>query len=114
MDRKIIQTREFSKEIDTFIKKRSLLIEDFKDFEKQLAENPKIGDLIMGTGGVRKVRLKSASGGKSGGFRICYYFVVHIDYIYLLWIYPKNEQENLTAEEKSTLKSIVTVLKGKK
>ena len=44
MDRKIIQTREFSKDIDAFIKKRSLLVEDFDDFKKQLAENPKMGD----------------------------------------------------------------------
>jgi hypothetical protein len=114
MDRKIIQAKEFSKEVDALIKKRSLLVEDFNSFKKQIVEDPKTGDLIMGTGGIRKVRLKSASRGKSGGFRVCYYYLVHKEHIYLLWIYPKNEQENLTAEEKGLLKSIVKALKEEK
>ncbi|MBY0109521.1 MAG: type II toxin-antitoxin system RelE/ParE family toxin [Candidatus Babeliaceae bacterium] len=113
MNKYFIQTREFSKELDALLKKRSLLIEDFNDLNKQIAENPKMGDLIMGSGGVRKVRLKSATRGKSGGFRVCYYYLTLKEHIYLLWIYSKNEQANLTAEEKGILKSLVTLLKGK-
>jgi hypothetical protein len=110
----IIETREFTKERDRLLKKRSLLKEDYDDFKKELAQNPEKGDRVEGTGGVRKVRLKSASGGKSGGFRVCYYFMVSKDDIYFIWLFPKNEQENLTKEEKGILKDIVTQIKGTK
>ncbi|HLC06623.1 MAG TPA: type II toxin-antitoxin system RelE/ParE family toxin [Candidatus Babeliales bacterium] len=112
MKRKIIQTKQFSKTIDSLFKKRQLLLEDFNDLQRQLIDFPEIGDLIVGTGGVRKARLKSASGGKSGGFRICYYFLTQDNELFLLLIYAKNVQENLTAQEKKELKNLVSILKG--
>lgn len=112
MAKKIIETRAFTKEINRLLKKRSLLEQDYDDFKKELAENPDIGDRIEGTGGIKKARLKSASRGKSGGFRVCYYVVVSKDNIYLLWIFPKNEQENLSKEEKGILKDLANQLKG--
>ena len=111
MGKKILETRLFSKEIQGFIQKRSLLNSDYEEFKDELGKNPEMGDLVKGTGGVRKTRLKSASRGKSGGFRVCYYFLVSRDFIYLLWIFPKNDQENLAAEEKGILKEIVAQLK---
>jgi hypothetical protein len=61
---------------------------------------------------VRKARLKSSSRGKSGGFRVCYYDVTQKGKIYLLLIYPKNVQEDLTPEDKKTLKELVNILRG--
>jgi len=49
--------------------------------------------------------------GKSGGLRVCYYYLVNKEYIYLLWIYSKNKLDNLTAKKKSVLKSLVASLK---
>jgi hypothetical protein len=112
MKRKIIQTRNFAKSVDSLFKKRQLSIDDFDIFQKNLAENPSLGDIIPGTGGIRKVRLKSTSKGKSGGFRVCYYDFAQKDRLYLLLIYSKNEQENLTMEEKKFLKSLISILKG--
>jgi hypothetical protein len=111
MKRKIIQTKQFSKTIDGFLKKRQLLIDDFTDFQKNLIEYPETGDIIPGTGGIRKVRLKSASGGKSGGFRVCYYFLTQDDRLFLISIYAKNVQENLTMQEKKELKDLVIIIK---
>ena len=111
MGKKIIETRPFFKDIQGLLRKRSLLNNDYEDFKKELGENPEMGDLIKGAGGIRKTRLKSATRGKSGGFRVCHYFLVNRDFIYLLWIFPKNEQENLTAEEKVILKKIVDQIK---
>lgn len=108
MKRKITQTKYFIKLISNLIKKRQILQEDFDDFKKELAERPEMGDMIPGTGGVRKARLKSASRGKSGGSRVCYYDIDHKNEIFLLLVYLKNQQENLTSEEKKTLKEIVT------
>ena len=112
MKREIISARNFAKEIDYLLKKRLLLHEDFDDFKKELSKNLEMGDLIVGAGGVRKVRLKSASGGKSGGFRVCYYDLASEELLYLLWIYSKKDQENLTADEKKMLKEFVKFLKG--
>jgi hypothetical protein len=109
--KQIIQIKVFTKTLDSLIKKRQLLEDDFNEFKKELVKHPDSGDLVSGTGGVRKTRLKSASGGKSGGFRICYYHLSNKDRIFLLLIYPKNVKEDLTMEEKKTLKKIVEMLR---
>ena len=113
MKRKIIQTRQFSKTVDNLLKRRQLLQADFDDFKRTLAEHPEIGDLVSGTGGLRKTRLRSTSHGKSGGFRVCYYFFIQDDEIFLLLIYPKNVQENLTMQQKKELKHLIEVIRGK-
>lgn len=113
MKRQIIQTKQFIKAIDSLLKKRQLLIEDFNDFKRELIEYPEAGNIIIGTSGVRKIRLKSASGGKSGGFRVCYYFLTQDNKLFLILIYAKNVQENLTIQEKKELKELVSVIKGK-
>lgn len=114
MKKKIKLTRNFSKSIDDLLKKRQLLQEDFDDFVKQLAEYPEVGDLIPGTGGLRKTRLKSASRGKRGSFRVCYYFFVTNDVIYLIQIYAKNVQEDLTMQEKRNIKLLIKYYQGEK
>ncbi len=83
MKRKINQTNYFVKLINNLIKKRQLLEKDFDDFKKELAEHPDMGDIIQGTNGVRKARLKSASRGKSGGSRVCYYDITHTEMKYI-------------------------------
>jgi hypothetical protein len=111
---KIIPTRHCSKTIDDLLKKRLLLQEDFDSFTRILAEHPEMGDIIPGTSGVRKTRLKSASRGKRGSFRICYYFFTANYEIYLIQMYAKNVQENLTMQEKKDLKQLVNIIKGTK
>ncbi len=111
MKRKITQTQYFAKLINSLVKKRQVLQEDFDDFKKELAEHPDMGDMIPGTNGVRKARLKSASRGKSGGSRVCYYDITHRNEIYLLLIYLKNQQEDLTSDDKKILKELTTELR---
>ena len=107
---KITETNEFKKDIVHYIHKRRLLADDLIDFKRSLALNPTVGDLIPGTGGVRKIRLKSAGVGKRGGFRVCYYYVVG-DEIFLLSIYHKTKQENLSPSEIGILKNISNAIK---
>jgi hypothetical protein len=113
MKKQITQTKSFSKKIDEYITKRRLLIEDFKAFKDELCKNPSIGDLIPGTGGIRKTRLKSTTTGKSGGFRVCYFDNEKDSEIFLILIYPKNEQDNLTSEQKKFLKELTNEIKKK-
>ena len=111
MKRHIVQTTTFEKEIISLIAKRKLSAEDFEDFKKSLTENPEQGDVISGTGGIRKTRLKSISKGKRGGFRVCYLNIEGKLILFLLFIYPKNDQENLSQQEKIELKQIADAIK---
>ena len=92
---------------------RSLLQDDYDTFKRELTEDPEKAPPLPGTGGVRKIRLKSSSKGKSSGFRICYFYYVASEVIYLLFIFQKNEQENLTNAQKKELKTLTDALKGK-
>jgi hypothetical protein len=78
-----------------------------------LTKDPKIGDAIVGSGGVRKVRVRSSSGGKSGGLRICYFYYQIGNSLYLLWIYAKNDQEDLTAAQRKIIKEFIDEIKKK-
>lgn len=110
----IVQTSSFDKKVKELLRTYKLKLEDFETFKRTIAENPETGDMVQGTGGLRKARLKSASKGKSGGFRVCYYFHdLGIGRIYLLTIYPKNEKEDITPNEKKELKELIDILKGK-
>ena len=107
----LIQTRDFEDTIEGLIGRRKLKKDDFEDFKKNLAQNPEQGDMIPGTGGIRKVRLKSATKGKSGGFRVCYLYLEGLLILFLLFIYAKNEQENLSQSEKIELKQLADSIK---
>ena len=72
-----------------------------------LIANPQRGDLIRGSGGLRKIRWAVAGRGKRGGLRIIYYWHVPGSSILLLLAYPKNEQEDLTPAQLKVLKSII-------
>ena len=86
--------------------------EDQDELESLLTEKPEAGDLIKGTGGVRKLRYAlPGNKGKSSGSRICYYFQSSEGTIFLMVIYPKSEKDNLTKKERNTLRDIVKTLK---
>lgn len=111
MKRHVIHTEDFSSDCEKFIQKRKLSLKDFEEFKDELAKNPTQGDIIPGTGGIRKTRLKSVSKGKRGGFRVCYLDVEDKIVLFLLSIYQKNEQEDLTPAQKTELKSLSEYLK---
>jgi hypothetical protein len=111
MKRCIIEAKNFTKNVDDLITKKKLLAEDFDTFKRMLTQNPEDGDLITGTGGIRKTRLKSSSKGKSGGFRVCYFDDKEAEELFLILIYPKNEQESLTSDEKKALKELTNAIK---
>lgn len=107
----IVPLRKFERDVDALIANRALLKDDYEDFKKSLAENPELGPPISKTGGVRKIRLKSATKGKSGGFRVCYFYLPERYELFLICIYGKNKQEDLSEAEKKELKTLVTEFK---
>jgi len=81
--------------------------EAYAAFQQHLAKTPDAGDLIEGTGGIRKIRVAAKGHGKRGGARVIYYHFVSASQIALLLIYPKNEQDDLAADERKALKQII-------
>ena len=72
-----------------------------------MVNRPCMGDIIQGTGGLRKIRWRQEGRGKSGGVRVIYYWMTRNEQIYMLYIYQKTKQEDLTSEQVKVLKSIV-------
>ena len=101
----IAETETFQKKI-----KKLLSIEEKDDLIAYLSEHPSAGDLIQGTGGIRKIRWARGAKGKSGGIRVIYYFHSEIMPLYLLAAFGKNEKANITAEEKILLSKTVNEL----
>lgn len=83
--------------------------EEFRLFQSELMLNPKQGDVIQGTCGLRKVRVASRGKGKRGGSRVIYYFLDEKRCFYLLTIYGKSEMTDLTADQKKQLKAFMEV-----
>src|SRR5690606_20230808 len=84
--------------------------EELRVLQVELIAQPEKGDLIQGTGGLRKVRLATGNQGKRGSVRVIY-FVAHAEKIHFLLAYPKNEKDSLSQTEKAGLKQLAKQLK---
>ena len=83
---------------------------DLRRLQIELLADPKVGAVMQGTGGVRKMRFAFEHQGKSGGVRVIYVEFEIYEKIYLLTAYTKNEKENLTKEERNEIRKLITVL----
>ena len=72
--------------------------EEYSKLQWRLIEFPDAGDIIKGSGGIRKIRLSAKGKGTRGGARVIYYFAAENQEIYMLDIYVKNEQTDLIAK----------------
>jgi len=73
------------------------------------------GDVMAGTGGVRKIRFAHQTGkGKSGASRVVYLVVDELGHVHLLDIFEKNVKDNLSQAERNEIKKLVEILKKRK
>lgn len=72
-----------------------------------LAWHPEAGDVMPGTGGVRKLRWPAKSQGKRSGARVIYYFRDLNMPVYLLAVYTKGQKTDLTAAERRAMEAFV-------
>jgi len=77
-------------------------------------DEPKAGDAIKGTGGIRKIRIPMGNKGKRGGARVIYVDIEVKATIYFINVYAKDEKDDLTEEEKKAFKTVVAFLKEEK
>lgn len=83
---------------------------DLLRLEIELLNNPKVGAVLQGTGGVRKVRFTFEDRGKSGSIRVIYIDFEIYEKIFLLTAYAKADQANLTKQERNDLNGLVELL----
>ena len=86
--------------------------DEYLYLQNELLANPKIGPVIKGTGGLRKIRVAAKGKGKRGGVRVIYYYFDNFKRFYLLTLYAKNEVTDLSADERQQLKIFMEVWKN--
>jgi mRNA-degrading endonuclease RelE of RelBE toxin-antitoxin system len=97
------------KETPLFTRRVPELMDDdeYTLLQAALVVNPRLGTVIRGTGGIRKLRWSGSGRGKRGGTRIIYFAALEYDTILMLYIYPKNEQEDLSVAQTKALQEVV-------
>lgn len=88
-----IETKLFSGLVQEF-----LTDDEYRELQSHLIEQPDAGDVIPGTGGVRKLRWRAAGRGKRGGYRVIYFLKQEQSMIWMLTMYPKNVKDDIPAK----------------
>jgi hypothetical protein len=101
-----VYAKKFDREWDAL----GLTAEDLRKLEDALLEHPALGRMMEGTGGLRKVRWNLEGGGKSGGVRVLYIDMPTAQIICMIDLFPKNEKDNLTKDEKNKIKKVVKLI----
>jgi len=96
-----IESPVYSQQIDDLLSP-----EDQRQLQLYLLQFADQGDLIVGSGGLRKLRWAGSGRGKRGGIRVIYY-LWHGDTAFMLTAYPKNEQTDLTPAQTRALKQLI-------
>lgn len=97
-----IETSVFTRQVTAI-----LTDDEYGQLQMTLFARPDMGVIIPHSGGLRKVRWSMSGRGKRGGVRVIYYWVVAEDQILMLFIYPKNEKDDLTPQQLKVLREIV-------
>ena len=99
---RFVETTVFTKQL------KSILSDDeYRLLQNVLVLRPDSGKIIPRSGGLRKARWASSGRGKRGGCRFIYFWSKENDTILMLFVYPKNVQDDLSADQLKILRKIV-------
>ena len=98
----IIETSVFTRRVTALLSD-----DEYRELQATLVERPKAGPVVPGSGGIRKLRWSVSGRGKRGGARVIYYWATEQDHLLMLFIYAKNESEDLTRDQIKILRQIV-------
>lgn len=87
-----VETKLFTRLVQGYLSEA-----EYAELQNFLIEHPEAGDIIPGSGGVRKLRWRAKGRGKRGGYRVIYYARLAQGQIWMLTMYPKNVAENIPA-----------------
>ena len=88
-----IETKLFTRLVQEYLSD-----EEYQELQTLLIAQPGAGKVVPGSGGVRKLRWRASGRGKSGGYRVIYFATIEQGEIWMLTMYPKNVQENISAK----------------
>lgn len=98
-------------ELPPFEKVRSSYLDDtaYRELQIELMAKPQAGDVIEGTGGLRKLHQPDPRRGKGkrGGLRVIYYWWLGGEQFWLFTVYDKDQADDLTPEQRKTLKRLL-------
>ena len=101
----IVELKHYQDEAESL-----LTPEERREIIDYLAAFPDAGEVMQGTGGVRKLRWSRGASGKSGGVRVIHFYKNASMPLFLLTVYSKGRQENLSKADRNTMKKLVTLL----
>jgi hypothetical protein len=87
-----IETKLFTRLVQEYLRD-----DEYWKLQLLLIERPEVGNVIPGSGGVRKLRWRAPGRGKRGGYRVIYYAKIEQGVIWMLTMYPKNVKEDIPA-----------------
>ena len=99
---RLVETPVFTREVTELLSD-----DEYRGLQLALLFRPEQGPLIPKSGGLRKLRWKRGGGGKRGGLRVIYFWDKDGDTIYMLFAYPKSDQEDLTPTQLRVLSKLV-------
>jgi len=99
---RFVETPVFTREVTELLSD-----EEYRRLQLALLFRPEQGPLIPRSGGLRKLRWGRRGGGKRGGLRVIYYWDKEADTVYMLFAFPKSEQEDLTTKQLRVLSKLV-------
>lgn len=85
-----VETRLFTKLVSEY-----LTDDEYARLQRAIAAHPESGDLVRGSGGVRKLRWGMHGRGKRGGVRVIYYLRLQVGQVWMLTLYAKNEAASI-------------------
>jgi len=85
--------------------------DDLSQLQNEILNTPNLGAVMQGCEGLRKMRFAKSGMGKSGGIRICYLDMPEICVVFLITLFKKNEQENLTQGEVNEIAKVIRSIK---
>jgi len=93
-------------ESPAFERVRTVYLDDdeYADLQQFMMRNPEAGNMVRGSGGVRKLRWRRPGGGKRGGLRVIYFVCYQPNEFWMLALYAKARQENVPAHILKQLK----------
>ena len=99
---RFVETPIFTREVTELLSD-----DEYRGVQLALLFRPEQGPVIPKGGGLRKIRWKRSGAGKRGGLRLIYYWDKDDDAIYMLFVYPKSFQEDLTPSQLRVLRKLV-------
>lgn len=99
---RFVETPIFTEDVSN-----ELSLDDYRQMQVALMLRPEQGPIIAGSGGLRKLRWRRPGMGKRGGLRVIYFWEPPTETFYMLVLYRKGRQEDLSPQQRRTLRRLV-------